>query len=72
MADQTTKPPDRQPVVIAKPRDMTLQAYKDFITGVCEKFGVNKPDYSEAEWFASWQRYLKKAGLAAPTPPPAE
>ena len=46
----------------SKPKDKSLQAYKDWIMGVTLQFNPNAKDTkSEEEWIESWKKFWSKA-----------
>ncbi len=40
-------------------QDKSLQAYKDWVTGLASKMGV-KDDMTEEEWIAAWKKFWAK------------
>lgn len=46
----------------SRPTDKSLQAYKDWITGVVKRINPNSEDtMTEAEWVESWKEFWSKA-----------
>jgi hypothetical protein len=52
--------------VILRPKEDSLQAYKDFINSMYQHLNGSETkddDMSEAEWEADWQLYLTKKNV---------
>jgi hypothetical protein len=46
----------------SRPKDKSLQAYKDWITGVVKRINPNAKDtMTEEKWEESWKRFWSKA-----------
>lgn len=57
MAKKSAKPR----LVLSRPVDRSLAAYKDWITStVAELIGNTDDDMTEAEWKAAWQEFWAK------------
>ncbi len=55
---------EKTKLVLTRPADKSLQAYKDFITSTLEGMGISLSDdkkMSEDEWKDKWQEFWRKA-----------
>ncbi len=67
---------NRRQVYLGRPRDPSLQAYKDWIAEATKAVGgdVEKENIPEEEWIAGWRAFWGKATRVSPPPdePPKE
>ena len=51
-------------VSFSRPRDKSLQAFKDWIENLVKRINPNAPegDTSEEEWIEDWKKFWSKAG----------
>lgn len=49
---------------LSRPKDRSLQSYKDWIMGIALRFDSKaKDNLSEEEWIARWKAFWNKADL---------
>jgi len=48
-------------LVLGRPADKSLQAFKDFILGFCKELGVpDSNNMTEEEWEKGWKKFWSK------------
>jgi hypothetical protein len=57
--------PEKPHVLVGRPVDETWEAYRDFITAVCEHLGVPVQARTAEEWRAKAAAFWAKAKAAA-------